>query len=238
MLVVPGGGYCMVSEREGEPVAIRFLSKGYCTFVLDYSVHTAYPTPLIEAAMAMAFIRENAEKYCIDPHHVAAVGFSAGGHLVGMLATMFDDEYVKKTLKKRAELVRPDAVLLSYAVLETGEYTHFDTANIISGGDEKLRAYLSPVERVTKNSVPAFIWHTVTDTCVPVECSLDMALAYRKANVPFELHVFEEGIHGRSLATIETEPSEEMLLRHAHLSCWVDLSLTWLSRHGFAVHIQ
>ena len=55
-LIIPGGGYGHVSAREGEPVALRFLAKGYSTFVLEYSVAPAkYPVQLQEAAMAMAY---------------------------------------------------------------------------------------------------------------------------------------------------------------------------------------
>ena len=63
MLVIPGGGYGHISAREGEPVALRFLAEGFSAFVLQYSINTAYPVPLLEAGMAVAYIKENAEKY-------------------------------------------------------------------------------------------------------------------------------------------------------------------------------
>ena len=89
MLVLPGGGYCFVSPREGEPIAQAYLARGYHAFVLDYSVFPArFPVALREAAMAMAYIRGNAEAFAI--RKVAAVGFSAGGHLCGTLGMMYD----------------------------------------------------------------------------------------------------------------------------------------------------
>ena len=66
ILVIPGGGYGMISGREGEPVALEFLSKGYAAFRLKYTVETAYPVPLNEAVMAMRFIRENAARIATD----------------------------------------------------------------------------------------------------------------------------------------------------------------------------
>ncbi len=233
-LIVPGGGYQVISAREGEPVAMRFLAEGYGAFVLEYSVNTAYPVPLIEAAMAMVYIRENAEKYSIDPAQIVATGFSAGGHLAGMLATLFADEHVKKALGDRAEPVRPDAVILSYAVITTRENTHGGTAQTISGGNAELRAALSLETRVTKDSAPAFIWHTKEDDAVPVSNSLMLAEAYLKCGVPFELHIFEKGWHGVSVATIETD-SAARLSKIEHTSVWPDLAFTWLRQRGFCV---
>ena len=89
--MIPGGGYCHVSGREAEPVALRFVAAGYSAFILRYSVFPCrFPTQLREAAMAMRYIRENAEKFGICKDMVAATGFSAGGHLCGMLGMLFD----------------------------------------------------------------------------------------------------------------------------------------------------
>lgn len=235
MLVVPGGGYCMVSAREGEPVAMRFLGEGYATFTLDYSVGCAYPVPLIEGAMALVYIREQAERYSVDPQHVGAVGFSAGGHLTGMLATLFDAPAVREALGGRASLVRPDAVILCYAVLTTGVGSHGPTAHVISGGDKALRERLSLERRITADSSPAFIWHTVEDEAVPVENSLLYAAACREHGVPFELHIFEKGWHGASVASLETETSQERVDALAHTRAWIPLALAFLKGRGFAV---
>lgn len=237
MLVIPGGGYTWVSLREAEPVAMNFLHAGYSAFTLDYTVNTPHPVPLLEAAMAMVYIRENAAKYFVDPEHVAAVGFSAGGHLCGSLATLFNDDCVKKALGKRAELVRPDAVLLSYPVITTGIATHSGSADTISGGNPELRAAMSLENRVTKDSVPAFIWHTFEDDCVPVQNALLMAEAYLKAGVPFDLHVFEKGWHGMSTVTAEVTDGEypEGIARAAE---WTRLALSWLSSRGFKVRVK
>ncbi len=236
MLIIPGGGYNMVSEREGEPVALRFLNEGYAAFLLQYSVRTPYPAPLIEAGMAMAYIRKNARSYSVDPAHVAAVGFSAGGHLAGMLATLFGEACLKEALGKDAEKVRPDAVILSYPVISTLEgITHEETAENISGGDKTLRGALSLDQRVKADCPPAFIWHTAEDDCVPVVNALLYAGACGKAGVPFELHIFEKGRHGLSVADRDTERGEEAYRRIRHAAVWTDLALTFLRNRGFCV---
>lgn len=235
MLVLPGGGYEYCSEREQEPVAMRFLDAGFGAFVLKYTVNTAYPVPLVEAAMAISYIRENAEKYGIDGARAGVLGFSAGGHLAGMLATLYEDEHIKSALGGR--LVRPDALLLAYPVLSGGEFGHQGTMDHISGGDPALKKKLSLETRVTKDCPPAFLWHTTEDDCVPVENSLLFAAACRKAGVPFEMHLFEKGWHGTSVAGIETEGDKERLNKIGHLSVWFDLALSWLKQNGFAVEM-
>ncbi len=237
ILVVPGGGYNMLSFREGEPVALRFVAEGYAAFVLAYSVQTAYPAPLVEAAMAMAYIRRNAAQYGIDGDHVCAVGFSAGGHLVGMLATLFADQAVRDALG--GEHVRPDAVILAYSVLTNDpQLTHEDTVRNISGGDPALREKLSIERCVAADSAPAFLWHTAEDGLVPVECTLLTAAAYRRAGVPFELHVFEKGWHGLSTGEYELFEGDEQATYVAHVRVWIPLALEWLRRRGFAVCLK
>lgn len=235
MLVIPGGGYCSVSKRESEPVALEYLLRGFSSFVLNYSTETAYPVPLIEACMAVAYIRENAERYSVDVGHIAAIGFSAGGHLAAMLANIYDEKEVKAVLGKRTENVRLNAVILAYPVISTGEYTHKVTKNVITSGSAELEERLSIEKRVTNSSVPAFIWHTFEDDCVPVENSLLLAAAYKRAGVPFSLHIFEKGAHGLSLCSLETNNQTDKDLSVAHAGEWLNLSAEWLASRGFCV---
>ena len=233
-LVIPGGAYNMISFREGEPIALRFLGEGYSVFLLEYSCKTAYPVPLVEAAMAMAYIRQNAEKYFIRGGHVCAIGFSAGGHLAGMLSTRYADDCIKAVLGDAH--VRPDAAILSYAVSTTDPaLSEHDTAHNITGGDPALRALLSNEKNVTKDRVPAFIWHTAEDGLVPVENSLMLAAAYRRAGVPFELHIFERGRHGLSTADAEVSNFPDDGGTVESVQAWLPLAFAWLKERGFEV---
>ena len=233
MLVLPGGGYEFCSDREAEPIAIEFFAKGFNSFVLDYSTKNTskveYPYQLIEGCMAIAFIRENFERFRVNIEKVCAVGFSAGGHLCAMLATLTGEKVVGDFLKEKASLCRPDAVILSYPVITWGEFANVPTYDNLCGDREDLKDYLSLQNRVDKNSVPAYIWTTYEDTCVPCENSLYMALAYRKAGVPFELHIFESGEHGASLA------NKEVKFPVPAIAVWTDLANTWLKDRGFSI---
>lgn len=233
ILILAGGGYEHRSEREGTVIALEFASKGYFTAVLSYSVRTPYKTPLCECCAAMAHLRSNAEEYGIDPEHIAAIGFSAGGHLCGLLATVKSGETVFGL-----ENVRPDAVILSYPVVTTDErFTHAGTKNNITANG-KITAELSIEKRVDSNSSPAFIWHTAEDESVPVENSLLLAGAYRRNKLPFELHVFEKGRHGLSLCTDETCDQTEDDIKVYRTGSWVNLAYSWLQSRGFAVKIR
>ena len=111
-LVLPGGGYANTSEREAESVALKYVAEGYCAFVLRYSCKpNKYPLALQEAGMAMVYIRENYEKYGVKADSVFSIGFSAGGHLCGCLATLYDSE-VLDFLGEKKVLVKPNACVL------------------------------------------------------------------------------------------------------------------------------
>ena len=90
MLVVPGGGYQYCSDREGEPVALAYMAQGFNAFVLRYTADATTPIDkaLQDGAAAMDYLRANAAELEIDPQQIAAVGFSAGGHLVASLGTL------------------------------------------------------------------------------------------------------------------------------------------------------
>lgn len=235
ILILPGGGYDMLSDREGEPIAVRFTAAGYQAFVLAYSVKTAYPVPLVEACLAMSYIKRNAEKYGIDGAHVAVIGFSAGGHLAGLLATA-DVSEINGICGDKFDFTLPDAAILSYPVASMRDgLTHEGTRGNITGGDKRLYERLSTENRIDKNSPPMFIWHTAADDCVAAENSLLLATACKKAGVPFSLHVFEKGGHGLSLCNAETDNRTARDIALDGVGKWVELALDWLAMHGFSV---
>lgn len=230
ILVIPGGGYTLVSDREGEPVALEYLVRGLDAFVLDYSVApgSAYPVQLREAAMAMAYIRENSTEFNVDDTSIAAVGFSAGGHLCGCLGTAFSSDVLDDIAEP--SVIRPDAVILSYPVAvysSDPKKCHLGSFEAVAAKDESLMEALSLDRLVKEDSSPAFIWHTTDDSCVPVCGSLVMAQKYYENNVPFEGHFFRTGVHGLSVCTDEVNTPNDSARP------WIDLSVTWLKSLGF-----
>lgn len=116
VLVIPGGGYEMTSDREAEPIAMQFLAAGFNAFVLRYSVKPSiFPVALLEAAEAMRRIRTHADEWHCDADAIAVIGFSAGGHLAANLATSASDD-VLAAHGYDADAVRPNGLMLAYPV--------------------------------------------------------------------------------------------------------------------------
>ncbi|MBQ4544935.1 MAG: alpha/beta hydrolase [Oscillospiraceae bacterium] len=238
ILICPGGGYHFTSAREAEPVALKFVGKGFNAFVLDYSTRDSstetYPTQLLEASASVAYIRQNCEKYNVRKDAIAVCGFSAGGHLAASLGTLWNESIVTDTLGISYGENRPDAMILCYPVISGGSFAHRDSFDNLLGKnpDEALLSKVSLENSVGKHTPPAFIWHTFTDETVPIENTFLFASAMRRANIPFELHIFPDGPHGLSLATRETDSANPEIDRiKEHVSAWFELCSAWLSRY-------
>lgn len=206
VLVIPGGAYIRVSEREAEPIAIAFFNKGYEVAILNYSVgeDIRESNPIEEASLAISYLKSLES---VDSENVCAIGFSAGGHLAAMLA-----EY-GKNFNQGAEL---NAVILAYPVITMGEHAHALSRDMITMGDESKRDLYSAEKNVTPSFPPCFIWSTRSDASVPVENSLMMYSSLVKNGIYSELHVYPKGRHGLSLATRETGVEEE------YVTSWID----------------
>ena len=239
MLVIPGGGYGMVSDREAEPVALNFLSRGFTCFVLTYSVKPIrFPYQLLEAVMAMAYIRKNANELFVDENMVAAVGFSAGGHLCAMLGSIPDAKEVVEIFKTDV-CTKPNAVILSYPVIIYGGKGHIESFDNLCGDKPELKKRLDITNLVNKDSAPAFIWTTYDDGCVPVQNSIAVANAYDREGVKFSVHIWGPGAHGLSVATkdVYSVACQKTLLSPATKSVykWLDFAQEWLEEVGVKI---
>lgn len=234
VLIIPGGGYQKVSPREAEPVAMRFLAQGYTAFVLEYSVAPSrFPTALREAAMAMRYIREHAEQMEVNPNMVAALGFSAGGHLCGTLGTMFDCSEVSDIAA--ASILRPDVLGLCYPVAISWGNTHEGSFLHLTHNDPALRARMSLDHLVRSDMPPVFLWHTRTDASVPVRNSLILAQALDEAGVSFAMHIYPQGPHGLSLANDQVYPAVSVPERSSNITGWPEEMMQYFRENGFAI---
>jgi acetyl esterase/lipase len=234
ILILPGGGYHHTSPREAEPVALRFAALGYAAFVLHYScAPSTFPTALREAAMAMRYIRRNAGMYEIDPHMVAALGFSAGGHLCGCLGTLFDCPEVADL--GTPEQLRPDVLGLCYPVAVSWGRTHEGSFDNLSGDDQNLRQRLSLDRLVRPDMPPAFLWHTREDTSVPCRNSLILAQAMEEAGVDFVLHIYRKGKHGLSTADTMAFPAYGLPQISWDVPGWLEACVRFFGEVGLTV---
>jgi acetyl esterase/lipase len=227
IVVAPGGGYgALAMDHEGRQVAAFFNAMGISAFVLKYRLGPRYhhPIELGDAQRAVRLVRSRADEFGVGVDRIGMMGFSAGGHLTATAGTHFDPG--KPDSPDPVERVgsRPDFLILGYPVIS------FDPAIAHSGSvrnllgenpDPKLVESLSNELQVTSQTPPTFLFHTTADAGVPVENSVRFYLALRKAKVPAEMHLYENGPHGVGLA-----------LGDASLSTWPTLLTNWLRGRG------
>jgi acetyl esterase/lipase len=228
IIVCPGGGYEHLSiEKEGTVPAQWLNSLGVTAFVLDYrhgGKGYQHPAPLEDAQRALRLVRANAAKWNLDPNRIGIMGFSAGGHVASTVGTHFDAGDLKAAEEVERASCRPDFLILCYPVISMGSaYTHQGSKKHLLGSqpDPELVQTLSNETQVTGNTPPTFLFTTNADTTVPPENSVDFYLALRKAKVPAELHIYQNGAHGLGLA-----PNEPIV------NTWKDRLADWLQVRG------
>lgn len=228
MVVCPGGGYGMCSQRESEPIALKFLEEGFNVFVLTYSVApNRFPTQIREVAAVMELIYKNADNWNCDTNKIAIIGFSAGGHLAAHYSTMFDCEEVRDVFPESKSV---NASILCYPVISAEAVTaHMGSFENLLGHKPQSQEetdYFSCDKNVKPTTPPAFLWHTAEDTCVPLKNTLLYAEALWRNNVPVELHVYPFGGHG--LSTCDSQTIDDMTSVFEYNAQWLSSSKKWL----------
>lgn len=203
ILIIPGGGYHHLSTREAIPVSDKFISLGYNTAILRYSVAPySYPTQLDEANASLEYLLTRFK-------NIFLLGFSAGGHLAGLCGT---DKFYD----------RIRGMILCYPVISLHEHTHLGTQTNLLKGMNTLENQLkfSIHNRVNNYTAPCFIWCTKTDQAVPYENSIMMSESLKKHKIYSELVVFPNGPHGMALA-------DDTATIEGHLDCKDETVATW-----------
>ncbi len=227
VIVFPGGGYGALSmDKEGDQIARWLNSIGVTAFVLKYRLGPRYhhPIELNDAQRAIRTVRAKAAEYRVMPDRIGIMGFSAGGHLASTASTHFTAESASAADPIDRMSSRPDFAILCYPVISfTTPYTHRGSLRNLLGDqpDPKLVESLSNELQVTAETPPTFLFHTNSDTGVPPENSVLYYMALRKAGVPAEMHIYEQGPHGVGLA--QTDEA---------LSSWPERLANWLRVRG------
>ena len=231
ILMCPGGGYEMTSDREAEPMAMQFLAMGYHVANVRYSVcPVRYPAALLQVAESVLYLKEHADEYHIDPEKIVVQGCSAGGHLAANYGIAWNSPFLTKLMgmENDPEQLCVAGLLLCYPVITSGEKAHEESfRNLLGEQYEEKKEELSLENQVTPDTPPTFLWHTATDETVPVENSLYFFQACLQQGVSAELHIYPVGGHGLSLANEETCRANGIGVQKECQS-WIGLAQTWL----------
>lgn len=259
VLICPGGGYLCCSDREAEPIALRFSSMGYHAFVLRYSVYykagedptydkklepkpeISHPAPVQDIGLAMKYICENAGKWLVDTEKIAICGFSAGCHNCAMYSVYWNKPLVTDFLGVKGGY-RPAAAILGYGVFDNLtmkeeipviKYPDLMDAYTVAlfgeeNPDDEKRKKVSPALLIDEAFPATFIWSTMNDDAVPVIQTAHMGKKLIEKNIPVEMHIFETGGHGLSLATQATSAALSNIV--PDVAVWIELVDRWLQK--------
>ena len=245
VIVMPGGAYCSVfkGSAEGDGAALAFSAEGYQTFVLEYTVgsEARFPAQILDYAASVKVIREHASEWNTDTERISVLGFSAGGHLAGMIATAWHLPRFAQAVGLEPINLKPLCAMLLYGVLDLSIQLEY---NKRSGGggsmflnvfgteeptEDMMKAF-SPAQLVTENTCPVFLAAARNDSMVPSVQTLKMALMLSNRKIPYELHLFENGDHLFATGQSHDIPWREDLKYTA--SAWLPLAKKFLLRHA------
>ena len=231
LLIVPGGGYeRVVIDKEGFESAQWFAQRGFECAVLRYRLPAdgwaaGADVPVHDIRRAISLLRSRrAGNQPASPARVGVIGFSAGGHAVARFITQPALGYQRVDSIDDAPAGVDFAVLMYPVIATSGTPAHAGSARqlLASGVDPAALASYSPHLRVDPHTPPTLLVHAADDAAVPMENSLLMFDALRKAGIRSELHVFDRGGHGFGMRAIDG----------LDVSAWPMLVENWASNRG------
>lgn len=220
IVVCPGGGYMYCSPREAEPIALAYTARGFHAFILRYSVgwEAGGFKPLQEVSWVIGYLREHADEWNIDPEKIVTCGFSAGGHLALSAGLLAEN--------------KPNAMILGYPAASAPNMPGMNfMLQLLEGRrdvtDEDAKKY-DLVTHITKDAPPVFISATAQDMLTGFG-ALPIAKKYSDLGRQYELHIFQYGPHGYSLANEVAADGSAQVYDPAYAQ-WLELSVQWLHR--------
>lgn len=204
-IIIPGGGYGFLSvDNEGEEQARWLTERGVTCFILYYRLpgegwSSRATVPLQDVQRAVRIVRSRAAEFAIDAKRISVLGFSAGGHLAGSIATRFDERVYAPVDAADRLSARPDLVGMIYPVVTLAQpFVHAGSRDALLGPGSSVAARnaASVENRVTDGTPPVFLTHASDDGLVPIANSLALYGALLEKNRPAELHAFDKGGHG------------------------------------------
>ena len=225
ILVAHGGAFQSRTGCEGINVAYYYANAGFNTAILTYRLepYTRFDA-INDMQRAIRYLRAKKDEFGITDK-VCVMGFSAGGMLSAICSTHYDygNESAEDPIDRPS--CRPDATVISYGIFTFIEFPAGMMINPFENENIKEMYYLAPEANVNPDNPPFFIWQTISDD---PRHSFTLGNALTAAGVPFEMHIFPEGIHGLALADGNNDLGSDL----PHVAHWAELCTEWLQEKG------
>lgn len=229
VVICPGGGYSGLAIRhEGLQVAQWFNSLGVTAFVLTYRqpddaiMENKSIAPMQDGQEAIRIVRRHAKEWGINPAKIGIMGFSAGGHVASTISTHYNEKVYDAEDSTSAH---PNFSLLIYPVISMDTtITHMGSRINLLGdhpSPEMVRHFSNELQ-VNAQTPPAFLALSIDDDAVPVQNSINYALALKKFKIPSELHLYQAGGHGYGMSQWGGTQS-----------AWTEACRKWLETNGY-----
>jgi acetyl esterase/lipase len=189
VLLVHGGSWQRGDKRRMASIGERLAERGYVGVSIDYRLAPEYrfPAQLYDCQAALRWMRENAERLQLDPQRIAGFGYSAGGHLVGMLATAGDGDGLDENPALPGSSARLQAAVLGGAPIALERLRANFAVERLLGASAAERPDLytraSPLTFVTPDDPPVFLYHGSADWIVDASQPLLLREALERAGV-------------------------------------------------------
>lgn len=209
VVIIHGGGWTGGDKAAGreQNIGKNLAGEGYVCASINYELapkkegiaerlHDVWPRNLYDCKTAVRYLRANAKKYKIDPEHIGAIGGSAGGHLVAMLAVTDADDGLEPEGPYKDFSSRIQAVVPMYGAHDLLQQAKWRKSLAgMNDDDRKICRNASPVTYITPDDPPALILHGTKDALVPTEQSEILFEQLQAKNVPADLLIIEEAPH-------------------------------------------
>jgi acetyl esterase/lipase len=222
ILCIHGGGWSAGGRRQWHSLARHFCEQGYVTASADYRLAPAFtfPAAIEDVRLSMAWLRARADEFGFAATRVVALGSSAGGHLVALLATIRPDDPLGLTNEAPSPETVPDAVICYCPVLDVGAWAKHSPESVkafIGRPAEEapdICAQASPPMRISGDEPPFLFLHGDADDTVPVAESVTMAEKLKAAGVRADVVILPGVGHGYGYG-VNTPAQKESIARIA-----------------------
>lgn len=221
---IHGGGWVVGDKREqGVPLMTVLSDRGFVGFNVNYrlSPGATWPEHLIDIKRAIAWVREHAEEYGVDPSYVAVAGGSAGGHLTAMVSLTQGQVDLQPGFEDADTSVQAAVCLYAVYDITNEDQRHAPGFHEVLMQPLVIKAFAadeperfeaaSPLHRICAGAPPFFVIHGDRDSLAPLDDARDFAAALRRtseepvlyAELTGAHHSFDLFISPRSLSVLE-----------------------------------